>query len=93
MQPFENNLQFSHPTNYWPESRYKPGMKAEDAKRLVRDAIAARLFNDMLMQSGNSRKILDTRVQPCLWVGGGGLGMYDCEEIPTNASVTQDFCP
>ena len=35
-------------TSVWNESRYKPGMEVEDAKRLVRDAIAARIFNDML---------------------------------------------
>ncbi|XP_073243380.1 proteasome subunit beta type-7-like isoform X1 [Porites lutea] len=29
------------------ESRYKPGMEVEDAKRLVRDAIAAGIFNDL----------------------------------------------
>ena len=32
----------------WHESRYKPGLEVEDAKRLVRDAIAARTFNDMV---------------------------------------------
>ena len=31
----------------WHESRHKPGMKVEDAKRLVRDAIAARIFSDV----------------------------------------------
>ena len=34
--------------NVWHESRYKPGMEVEDAKRLVPDAIAARIFNDMV---------------------------------------------
>ena len=52
MQPFENDLQFSLLTNYhasvWHESRYKPGMEVEDAKRLVRDAVAARIFNGMV---------------------------------------------
>ena len=32
----------------WHESRYKPGLEVEDAKWLVRDAIAARIFNDMV---------------------------------------------
>ena len=32
----------------WPESRYKPGLEVEDAKWLVRDVIAARIFNDMV---------------------------------------------
>ena len=32
----------------WHGSRYKPGMEVEDAKRLVGDAIAARIFNDMV---------------------------------------------
>ena len=35
----------------WHESRYKPGLEVEDAKWLIRDAIAARIFND---QSGIS---------------------------------------
>ena len=35
-------------TRVWHESRYKPGMEVEDAKRLVRDAIAARILNDMV---------------------------------------------
>ncbi|XP_023266317.1 proteasome subunit beta type-7-like [Seriola lalandi dorsalis] len=29
------------------EDRYKPDMEEEDAKRLVRDAIAAGIFNDL----------------------------------------------
>ena len=57
-------------------------MKVEDAKRLVRDVIAARLFNDMPMQSSNSRKILDTRVQPCLWVGGRGWACMIVKKAP-----------
>ena len=32
----------------WHESRYKPGLEVEDAKWLVRDAIAARILNDMV---------------------------------------------
>ena len=32
----------------WHESRYKPGLEVEDAKWLVRDAIAAGIFNAML---------------------------------------------
>ena len=32
----------------WHESRYKPGLEVEDAKRLVCDPIAARIFNDMV---------------------------------------------
>ena len=32
----------------WHESRYKPGLEVEDAKWLVRDALAARIFNDMV---------------------------------------------
>ena len=32
----------------WHGSRYKPGMEVEDAKRMVRDAIGARIFNDMV---------------------------------------------
>ena len=77
----------------WHGSRYKPGMEVEDAKRMVRDAIGARIFNDMVsliyvlpshhpMQNWNSRKIL-------FFVGWGeGLGMYDNEQSPTNASLT-----
>ena len=64
------------------ESRDKPGMKVIDAKRLLRDAIAARLFNDMPMQSWNSRKILDTRVQPCLWVGVRGWACMTVKKAP-----------
>ena len=30
------------------ESRYNPGMEVEDAKRLVRDVITARIFNDLV---------------------------------------------
>ena len=68
-------------------------MEVEDAKRMVRDAIGARIFKDMVsliyvlpshhpMQNWNSRKIL-------FFVGlGEGLGMYDNEQSPTNASLT-----
>ena len=38
----------------WHESRYKPGMEVEDAKRLARDAITARIFNDMVSLERNS---------------------------------------
>ena len=81
MQPFENNLQFSLPTNYrclaWINIK-----TWHEGWRLVRDVIATRLFNDMPMQSWDSRKILDTLVQPCLWVGRRGWACMIVKKTP-----------
>ena len=74
-------------------------MEVEDAKRLVRDAIAARIFNDMLsFERKSSNDTSSPFPQPyaklkletnSVFCGlGEGLGMYDYELIPTNASVT-----
>ena len=83
----------------WHESRYKPGLEVEDAKWLVRDAIAARIFNDMVSLERKSSNETSSPFPPpyeklkleknCVICGlGGGVGMYDYKESPTNASVT-----
>ena len=88
----------------WHESRYKPGLEVEDAKRLVRDAIAARIFNDMVSLEPKSYNDTNSPSTPpyaklkleknFFFVGWGeGLGMYGSEESSTNANETQDFCP
>ena len=67
----------------WHGSRYKPGMEVEDAKRLVRDAIAARIFNDMVSLERKSYNDTNSPSTPpyaklkleknCFfWVGGRG---------------------
>ena len=87
----------------WHESRYKPGLEVEDAKRLVCDAIAARIFNDMVSLEPKSYNDTNSPSTPpyaklkleknCFFVGWGeGLGMFGCEESSTNANETQDFC-
>ena len=46
----------------------------------------------LAIQSWNSKKILDTR--PTLFVGvRGGVGLVWIGKRPTNAKVSQDFCP
>ena len=79
-------------------------MEVEDAKRLVRDAIAARIFNDMVSLECKSYNDTNSPSTPpyaklkleknCFCVGWGErLGMYGCEESLANANETQDFCP
>ena len=74
-------------------------MEVEDAKRLVRDAIAARIFNDMVSLERKSSNDTSSPFPPpyaswklrtiMLFVGWGeGFGMYDYKASPTNASVT-----
>ena len=83
----------------WHESWYKPGLDVEDAKWLVRDAIAARILNDMVSLERKSSNETSSPSPPAyqswnsrkimLFVGWGKrLGMIDYEESPTNASVT-----
>ena len=80
-------------------------MEVEDAKRLVRDAIAARIFNDMVSLERKSSNETSSPFPPPYaklkleknyvvygW-GREGLGMYDYEESPTSASVTKDSWP
>ena len=45
------------------------------------------------MQSWNSKKILDTCIQHCLWGEGRGNGPMWIGKCPRNAKVSQDFCP
>ena len=79
-------------------------MEVEDAKRLVRDAIAARIFNDMV--SLERKKFqwyqfslpttlckVETREKLFFLSWGEGLGMYGCEESLAIANETEDFCP
>ena len=67
----------------WHESRYKPGMEVEDAKWLVRDAIAARIFNGMVSLERKSSNDTNSPSTPpyaklkleknyFFWVGGRG---------------------
>ena len=69
----------------WHESRYKPGLEVEDAKWLVRDAIAARIFNDMVSLERKSSNETSSPFPPpyaklkleknCVVCGlGGGVG-------------------
>ena len=78
-------------------------MEVEDAKRLVRDAIAARIVNGMVSLERKSYNDTNSPSTPpyaklkleknCFVGWGEGLGMYGCEESSTNANETQDFCP
>ena len=54
------------------------------------------LLQDYLMTCLSKLKLKKNSgyTRPTLFVGWSeGLGMYDCEESPKNANVTQDFCP
>ena len=44
------------------------------------------------IQSWNSEKILDTRVQHCLWGEGRGWTCWN-GKLPRKAKVSLDFCP
>ena len=79
-------------------------MEVEDAKRLVRDAAATRIFNGVVSLERKSYNDTSSPSTPpyamlklekkMFFAGWGeGLGMYGCEESSTNANGSQDFCP